>query len=390
MTGSIRKRQKNKNGTYAYQLRVMVNGTNYVKTVRCLTDAEANKELAKFYAQCEAGIEDSSHITWPDLCDRWLNDYASIQHKKSTYHSEKTKVENRIKLIWKKQARKITRRDVQAWINRISEEKPHNRSEEALSGKTVQNYYGIVRQIFEWAVKKEYLASTPCQYIDLPKVRKKEAAYLDIDTFTKALKLVQMEPLHYQAAFYLAVFGGFRKGELLGLKWDDVDLDTGAYRIRANRLYDYESKERGATYEDTPKTENSSRRGVLPEMAVDILKTLKASQSENETAYGDAYTRSGYILRHEDGRPIAPASLANWLTRFRGKNDLPHFTLHSLRHTHASLMRYLGADIGEIQKKLGHADKSTTENIYVHLFEQFETLDRRMATEINEFVKRNM
>lgn len=53
-------------------------------------------------------------------------------------------------------------------------------------------------------------------------------------------------------------------------------------------------------------------------------------------------------------------------------------------------MRYLGADIGEIQKKLGHTDKSTTENIYVHLFEQFETLDRRMATEINDFIKGKM
>ncbi len=390
MTGSIRRRQKNKNGSYAYQLRVMIDGNGYTKTVQCRTDAEANKELAKFYTQCEQGIIDASHISWPDLCDLWLREYAVLQHKKSTYHSEETKVERRIKKIWSKQARKITRRDVQQWINTLSEEKPQRRSEEVLSGKTIQNLYGIVRQIFEWAVKKEFLASTPCQYIDLPKVKRKEALYLDIDTFTEALKYIPVEPLHYQAAFYLAALGGFRKGELLGLKWDDIDLETGIYTVHTNRLYDYENTERGATYEDTPKTESSARKGVLPEMALDILKTLKAAQEEHRASYGSQYFECDYIIRHENGKPVAPASLANWLTRFREKNSLPHFTLHSLRHTHASLMRYLGADIGEIQKKLGHADKSTTEHIYVHLFEQFETLDKRMAAEINDFVKRKM
>lgn len=371
----IRERQKNKDGTTSYLIEVMFENKRYSKTVRCQSVAQAKRARERFRTEIEDQKVDVGTIRWADLCDLWMEQYAMKQHKKSTIDTELARIE-KVKRVWRRQAKKIRRTDVQTWVNDLSNE---------VSPKTVRNYYSMVSRIFRWAVQKEIVIDSPCQYIDLPKNTKSEARYLDRETFERVVELLPKERLVFQAMVMLGLYAGMRRGEILGLIWDDVNLDTGEYYIQRNRL---QGKSGRGAFIDSPKTEKSIRRGTLPQEAVIVLRALKKQQNENQLKLGDKWQGSGYIIAREDGHPIAPPTANEWMRDFVEKNELPYFTLHSLRHTHASLMRYLGANIDEIQKKLGHSEKSTTENIYVHMFESYEKVDREMANKIDHYLER--
>lgn len=377
MIGNVEKRRKNRDGTTSYRLRVMLDGHEHRKTVRCRTDREANKALAAFVLEVEDGRIDWERISWPDLCDRWLEDYSARQHKRSTYEANRRKVNDRIRDAWHGPARSVTRVEVQAWVNQLAAE---------VSPKTVRNLYGIARQIFAWAVRMDLIGRNPCEYIAMPKAERKEARFLDEEEFAQLWQIIREDaPLKYQAAFVLAAFGGLRKGEVLGLRWDDLDLAKGTYSVTLNRL----APDGGGSYVDTPKTKTSVRRGFLPEVALSVLREHKEAQSEAQAAYGDRWQGGEYVVSHEDGSPVQPQALAGWVRRFREDHpDAPLFTMHALRHTHASMLRHVGADLDEIQARLGHADKSTTARIYVHLFEDWAETDRRNAEKLDAYLSK--
>ena len=377
MIGNVRKRRKNRDGTTSYQLRVMVDGHAYQKTVRCRSDREADKALTAFVSEIDAGRVNWGQISWPDLCDAWLRDFSRLQHKRSTYEANRRKVDDRIRGAWKKQAAKVTRVDVQAWVNEMATE---------VSPKTVRNVYGIARQIFAWAVQMDLITSSPCEHIALPKAERKEARFLNEDEFAALWQIIREDaPLKYQAAFVLAAFGGLRKGEVLGLRWDDLDLAKGTYSVTLNRL----APDGGGSYVDTPKTKTSVRRGFLPEVALSVLREHKDAQSEAQAVYGERWQGGEYVVSHEDGSPVQPQALAGWVRRFREDHpDAPLFTMHALRHTHASMLRHIGADLDEIQARLGHADKTTTARIYVHLFEDWTETDRRNAERLDAYLSK--
>ena len=371
----IYERQKNKDGTTSYMLRVMKDDHQYNKTVRCTSLAQAKKEHARYQVEIEDQKISYGTIKWPDLCDLWVEEYAKKQHKLSTLEGETRTIEREIKKAWNRQVSKITRRDVQKWVNDLSGN---------VAPKTVRNYYGIIRTIFRWAAQKELISDSPCQYIDLPKKEHKEAVYLDNESVANILKVLPEEPLSLQALILIPLFGGLRKGEILGLQWKDVDIKTGTFHVRQNRI---QHQMGSGSFVDTPKTKSSVRRGTFPTEVCIVLRKLKIEQDENRIALGSSYQNTDYVIVKKDGTPISPALTYNWIHNFRAKYDLPPFSLHSLRHTHASLMRYLGANIDEIQKKLGHSDKSTTEYIYTHMFESYERLDREMAHKMDSFIK---
>ena len=374
MIGNKRKRQVNKDGTTSWQLRVTIDGHAYQKTVRCKTEREADKALAAYVAEVEEGRVDWSHISWPDLCDAWLRDYSAIAHKRSTHQNAQRVVRASVRNAWTKQASKITRMDVQEWVNDMSEE---------VSPKTVRNVYGLARQIFAWAVRMDLIRFSPCENVVLPRADRKEARFLSEEEFATLYEIVMRDaPLKYRAAFVLAAFGGLRKGEVLGLLWEDLDLEAGKYFVRSNRMH----ADGGGDYIDTPKTKTSVRGGVLPEVALRTLREYKTAQEDAQAAYGDRWQGGEYVISHEDGTPVQPQALAGWVRRFREDHpEAPVFSMHALRHTHASMLRHVGADLDEIQKRLGHSDKQTTSRIYVHLFEDYAETDKRNAAAIDAY-----
>ena len=370
MTGSKRKR-----GADSWRLEVTI-GTDiqgrpkrYSKTVHCKTPAEADRELAKFYTACAEGrICKQSSMLVSDLCDSYWDEYATRFLKKSSQRGLSTPVKIWIKpILGKKKCSKLTRQDVQKWVNLLADN---------VSPKTVRNYYSALRQIMRYAVDMDIIEDTPCKNIRLPKKDHTEARYYDIDNVKKllvALEATSDDELVYKTAVLVLLFGGLRKGEILGLNWADVNFKDQSIHVHRTR----QIGPKIGLYEDTPKTASSVRYVTLPKQVMDTLRKLQLQQKKRQFELG--YIASDAVIQGITGQPLYPQVLQRWFTRFINRSGLPAITLHGLRHTHASMLAHMNTDKIQISERLGHSELSTTLNIYTHLF---ENADRQIAEDL--------
>ena len=149
--------------------------------------------------------------------------------------------------------------------------------------------------------------------------------------------------------FELATFTGLRRGELVGLRWADVDLSRRVVFVRA------------------AKTDAGIRSVDLDDRSVGALVAWKIAQELEAAAWGPAYTSDGNVFTYEDGTSLKPQYLTRLFDKLRVKAGLPVLTLHGLRHEHAALMISSGADIAVVSKRLGHSTIAVTSDTYGHL-----------------------
>lgn len=236
----------------------------------------------------------------------------------------------------------------------------------ALSGKTVLNFHRLISSILERAVKWQIIASNPCERVEPPKADRKEARYLEEEQVIKILECLEKEPLQYRTMFNLFIFSGMRRGELCGLTWADVDFSTGVIDINKSSLY-IPSK---SIFDDKTKNSNSARTIKISSNVLTLLKEWQKEQALNALLIGTAWKgergQTGKIFTKWNGTPVHPDYVTKYFKDFIKRNNLPSVTVHSLRHTNASLMIASGVDIRTVSKRLGHAQTSTTTNIYAH------------------------
>ena len=177
-------------------------------------------------------------------------------------------------------------------------------------------------------------------------------------------------PEKYRTAITVLVYTGLRRGELCGLKWSDVNFEKGILTVNGGLEY----LPSIGLYEEAPKTEDGKRSIKLPASALNILKEHRRMQAEDKLKLGDRWQETGYIFTKWDGTPMHPDGLYQWFSRFVKKNDLPPITLHSLRHTNASLMIANGIDLATVSKRLGHADTSITARVYTHAIKEADAI----------------
>ncbi|MDR3979510.1 MAG: site-specific integrase [Oscillospiraceae bacterium] len=129
-------------------------------------------------------------------------------------------------------------------------------------------------------------------------------------------------------------------------------------------------------YEDTPKTATSDRWVSLPTETMQLLRQYRAWQNAERLRLGEYYREQGFLFAQDDGKPIHPDSVTGWMSKFSKRRGLPHINPHAFRHTMASILYFNSADSVSISKRLGHAQVSTTANIYAHVM---ESADRKNA-----------
>ncbi|MGN0678677.1 MAG: tyrosine-type recombinase/integrase, partial [Oscillospiraceae bacterium] len=228
-----------------------------------------------------------------------------------------------------------------------------------LADTTILHYHRLISTILNTAVQWQVLLSNPCQRVKPPKVKHKEARYLDEIQAAQLLERVQEEPYQYNVIVQLLLYTGMRRGELCGLEWQDVDFFTNCLHIRRSSLY---IPEKGV-FEDEPKNETSKRVIKLSASAVQLLKDYKAWQEQQKAELGSAWQNTNRLFTSWNGKPINPDTITAWFHDFVQRNNLPPCSVHSLRHTNATLLIASGAPIKTVSKRLGHSNVSTTVNI---------------------------
>ena len=248
----------------------------------------------------------------------------------------------------------------------------------ALSAKTVIEHHRLISAVLEQAVKEELIPFNVAAKATLPKAEKKNVNYFQPEQVEAIREALELEPLKWKTLVHLFLITGARRGEILGLKWPAVDYKTNRIHIENSILY---SRDRGI-YEDTPKTETSIRWITLPGETMQLLRKWQKQQAEQRFKLGEYYQDQGFVFCQDNGLPMHPDSVTDWMKKFSERHGLPHINPHAFRHTMASMLYFNHIDTISISKRLGHAQPSTTSNIYAHVMEEADQRNADVLADI--------
>lgn len=327
-------------------------------------EKELNRQAVIFEEECKSRSA-GGMVKFEIFAEEWFSEYAKPNLRNTTFnflYHQRLRV---YRAIGDTSMEKITVRQLQEFINSLSKDGANEVNGKPLSPKTVRHVLSLVSDIFAYAVRMGIARENPCVRVVLPKLVRKEKKIYTVEETVRLMELLRKEPVKYRAFFYLLIYSGCRRGELLGLEWRDVDFANCLISIRRTSCY---IPDRG-TYTDTTKTEQSKRTLKLPQEVMDILCELREFQLRQADIFGDKWVESGRLFTKENGEPQHPNTSYHWLEKFCARNGLPFYGLHSFRHLFASLLVSNGVDIVTVSGVLGHSAVSTTSNIYCHMLE---------------------
>lgn len=231
-----------------------------------------------------------------------------------------------------------------------------------LASKTINHHHRLISSILNQAVYWQVIPDNPARRVQPPKVVQKEALYLDEEQTARLVELLNGEPYQNQVMIRLFLFSGIRRGELCGLEWKDINFKKGLITIARTSQY---LPDRGI-FTKSPKNETSVRTIKLPSHAFEMLKEFRKWQRQQRIAMGDRWEDCDRLFTQDNGSPIHPDSITSWFHDFIARTDLPPISIHSLRHTNITLLIAAGVPLRTVSYRAGHAQTSTTANIYSH------------------------
>ncbi|MFA6941434.1 MAG: tyrosine-type recombinase/integrase [Clostridiaceae bacterium] len=376
MPGSVQKRGEN-----SYRLEVSggyeVGKTRakYRKTVKVegKTEAEINKkleiEMAKFITEVENNsFVGASKRTFKDFIEKWEEEYGGENLAPKTYYRYKEMLDERIiPALGHIRLDKLKPIHFVKFYNMLMEDGIRKDGKPGgLSKRTINHHHRLIHSILEYAVKWQVLRENPLARISSPSVPNKEAGYYDLDEIKLLLeKLNQLDDefLKYKVAVILTLCSGLRVGELMGLTWKEIDFEKQTLRVTQSNQYVPEI----GFLTKTPKNDSSTRKLMLPEPVLDLLKVYKKQQNERRLKCGDKWIDTDFIFIKWNGEAMFPYTISTWFPKFLKDNNLRKITFHDLRHTSATVLINAGVNIREVSGRLGHKKTSTTLNIYSHV-----------------------
>lgn len=231
-----------------------------------------------------------------------------------------------------------------------------------LSSQTILHYHRLISVILQTAVQWQYIPANVAERVKPPKVEHEEAVYLDDQQAIKLLELMEDQPIYYRTAITVLLFTGMRRGELLGLHWDNIDFDNNVISIERSLQY---LPDKGV-YESDTKTRSSRRAIKAPASALASLKNYRTGQRKLFLSIGQPWEESGRVFVTQNGTPMHPDTLTSWFGEFIKTTDLPQIHVHSLRHTNATLQIANGVAVTTVAGTLGHSTANTTTKVYAH------------------------
>ncbi len=259
--------------------------------------------------------------------------------------------------------------------------KPSISENKKLSDKTILHHHRLISSILSTAVQWQLIFSNPCDRVKPPKVESKEARYLDDEQTAVLFERLQTEPAQYKTMIMVLVYTGMRRGELCGLKWTDIDFKNRIINIQRTSLY-LPGK---GIFEDSTKNYSSQRVIKVSDMVISLLKSHRMQQNTDRIKIGDRWEDTGYIFTAWNGKPIHPDTLSGWFRSFVKKHDMPDVSIHSLRHTNATLLIANGVNLTTVANRLGHANTNTTTKIYAHAI---KTADEMAADTLQDILNK--
>ena len=329
-------------------------------------EKEAEKEAIRFEDAVNAGTIQDGNIKFQAFAEKWFVEYAEKNLKLKTWGEYKRRMGRVYTAIGHIKLRDLKTGHLNSFYANLQEDGLNKHTGGKLSPSTVRTFHRIISSILGRAVKWGYIPYNPATHAELPKMDNKEAPHLDEQDARRLLELLHNEPIKYRVMISFDLLSGLRRGELLGLRWQDVDFETETIRIVQTSGY----VPGHGVYVDTPKNRTSSRPLKLSRLAFMLLREYREWQDAQRDICGNQWKdKDGRIFTGDEGAPLHPDSLTKWFADFVKRVGLPRVHIHSLRHTYASLMIADGTPLVVVSRRLGHAQVSTTANIYAHVIQ---------------------
>jgi len=230
-----------------------------------------------------------------------------------------------------------------------------------LSARTVLHHHRLLSEALSHAVKQGVLVRNVAEVVVAPRPGRSQMATLSFADVPRFLDAARRTP--YYILFYAALYTGMRRGELLGLRWCDIDLGKASISV-VQTLYRLSS---GEFVIKEPKSPHSRRLVALSPSLAELLRGYHAEQEAQKVLLGTTLTGQDLVFAHPDGSPLDPSTVTHAFGKLIKKAELPHIRFHDLRHTHATLMLKGGVHPKIVSERLGHANIGITLDTYSHV-----------------------
>ena len=354
--GMIRKRA---DGRWEGRITVghKADGKSIYKNVLAKTQSELMLKLNAL-KETYAGVElsENSRMTLGEWLDKWLTEYVTFTVRESTLESYRDLAKNQIKrFIGDKQLSALKTVDIQKLYNTVKTEgrvREHPTLGHTLSDSVVRKVHMLLHQALDAAVREHLIPNNPTNGTTIPKCNYAEKQILcdsQLDTFLEAIK----EEKYWCDFFYTEIMTGLRRGEICGLKWSDLDIDTGKLCIQRS----VSIKKGGGVNIGETKTDKGVRSITLPKSVIEMLR-IRQKSAISEWIFPN-------LLNPE--LPISPAAVYRKLKAILKRAELPMIRFHDLRHTFATHAMQGGVDAKTLSGILGHTNASFTLDTYTHV-----------------------
>ena len=354
--GNLRKRKDGRwEGRYTAG-RDPETGKAIYKNVLGKTQAEAKAKLKQSIEEAK-GLDAGKvgRYTVGQWMEVWFENYAKVKVRPSSHQTYRGYLENHIKPnIGQIPLEKVTSLELQKFYKKLLSSgrvarRESRKQPKGLSAKTVRNIHQIISSAMNLAREQKLIAANPADGCALPKLEHREMQTLPVEQLQSFLREAKDSGVF--GLYYLELATGLRRGELLGLKWEDIDLERGDLRVRRQI-----ARINGEVVEAPLKTKNAYRTLPLAEDTVSILLEQK------EKVGG-----SPWVFPSPTGGPISPDSVLHMLHRVLKRAGLPRIRFHDLRHTFATLALQNGVDVKTVSGMRGHFSAEFTLDTYAHV-----------------------
>ena len=366
--GNIRQRADGR-----YEVRVTASHNIMTGKPKRISKYANTKEEAVLLLNQMSYINDTTpnnftRITLGDWLELRLEIYMKNTLKQSTYLSYESYIRVHFKpVLGSIPLQELTPRTLQVYYNYKSEQ-------EGLAPKTITNLNLFLHRALDFAVAEGYINSNPASSVNLPRGDRPQIIILNRD---EQIRLIQASYQHRYGVFIrLVLFTGLRLGELLGLRWEDIDFQGRRLFVRRTLSRLNKTKRPTNPNEPTteiviqsPKSQNAIRSIPLILQILQDLQGWKLVQQNDRTTIGDSYYDSGFLVTNPYGSFVEPRTFKDYYDQILALGGLPHFTFHALRHTFASRATEEGMDMKTLSVIMGHASVSFTMDTYSHILD---------------------
>lgn len=338
--------------------------------VYCKTQREVREQLTVIKRDLQQGIPPiTGRMTLARYLESWLVESVQSTVRESTFVSYRSIVRNHlVTQLGKVQLAKLTPQMVERFLN--------ERLATGLSPRRVQYLHAVLRIALNRAMKAGYVGRNVAMLVDPPRVPHNEITPL---TPSQARTLLEAAKGDRMEALYSVALGlGLRQGEALGLRWEDVDFESGLIHVRfelqridrQNRLVEL-------------KTRRSHRTLAIPPYIAEQLREHAARQREERIALGPEWRKSNFVFTSGTGRPLLGTNVTRAFQRLLKRAGLPKRRFYDLRHSCATLLLVQGVPARVVMEILGHSQIGLTMNTYTHVVPE---LSRAAANGMQKFL----